>query len=203
MELNMNKEAKTTYPINDLAKKRWSPRAFLDKPVEKEKLVSLFEAARWSASGGNEQPWRFIVGVRPDDTWQKIFSILNEGNQEWNQHVPVLILAIGNKISSWDGDISPVYQYDTGQAVAHLSIEALNQGLFVHQMGGFSWEKAVDLFDIPETFQPLTVIGAGYIGNPDMLPEKLKQRELLERKRKDLKEIIFSGKFGNASPIIE
>jgi nitroreductase len=199
----MNKEAKTTYPINDLAKKRWSPRAFLDKPVEMEKLVSLFEAARWSASGGNEQPWRFILGVRPDETWQKIFSTLNEGNQEWNQHVPVLIMAIGNKISSWDGDISPVFQYDTGQSVAHLSIEAMNQELYVHQMGGFSWEKAVELFDIPDTFQPLTIIGAGYIGNPDMLPEKLKQRELQPRMRKELREIVFSGKFGNASPIVE
>jgi nitroreductase len=199
----MNKEAKTTYPINDLAKKRWSPRAFLDKPVEMEKLVSLFEAARWSASGGNEQPWRFIVGVRPDDTWLKIFSTLNEGNQEWNQHVPVLIMAIGNKISSWDGDISPVFQYDTGQSVAHLSIEAMNQELYVHQMGGFSCEKAVELFDVPDTFLPLTVIGAGYIGNPDMLPEKLKQRELQPRMRKELREIVFSGKFGNASPIIE
>lgn len=199
----MNKEAKTTYPINDLAKKRWSPRAFLDKPVEMEKLVSLFEAARWSASGGNEQPWRFILGVRPDETWQKIFSTLNEGNQEWNQHVPVLIMAIGNKISSWDGDISPVFQYDTGQSVAHLSIEAMNQELYVHQMGGFSWEKAVEFFDIPDTFLPLTVIGAGYIGNPDMLPEKLKQRELQPRMRKELREIVFSGKFGNASPIVE
>jgi nitroreductase len=199
----MEKDAKTASPINDLAKKRWSPRAFLDKTVEPEKLVSLFEAARWSASGGNEQPWRFIVGIRPDDTWQKIFTTLDEGNQAWNQTMPVLIMAIGNKISSWDGNISPVYQYDTGQSVAHLSIEAMNQGLHVHQMGGFSAEKACELFDIPETFHPIAVISVGYIGDPDILPEKLKQRELLERKRKDLKEIIFSGKFGNASPIIE
>ena len=199
----MEKEAKTASPINNLARKRWSPRAFLDKPVEHEKLVSLFEAARWSASGGNEQPWRFIVGIRPDDTWQKIFSTLDDGNQEWNQTMPVLIMAIGNKISSWDGDISPVYQYDTGQSVAHLSIEAMNQGLHVHQMGGFSGEKACELFDIPGTFHPIAVISVGYIGDPDILPDKLKQRELLERKRKDLKEIIFSGKFGNASPIID
>ena len=121
----MEKEAKTSSPINDLARKRWSPRAFLDKPVEHEKLVSMFEAARWSASGGNEQPWRFIVGMRSDDTWQKIFSTLDDGNQEWNQTMPVLIMAIGNKISSWDGNISPVYQYDTGQSVAHLHVHVL------------------------------------------------------------------------------
>ena len=198
----MEKEAITAYPINNLAKKRWSPRAFLDKPVEKEKLISLFEAARWSASGGNEQPWRFLVGRYPDETWQNIFSSLNEGNQEWNQHVPVLIMAIGNKISSWDGNISPVFQYDVGQSVAQLTMEAMHQGLHVHQMGGFSTEKACELFDIPETYQPLTAIAVGYIGDPESLPEKLKQRELMERKRKDLREIIFSGKFGDSSSLV-
>ena len=92
----MDKQAKTQYPINNLAAQRWSPRSFLSKPVEQEKLVSMFEAARWSASGGNEQPWRFILGIDHDETWQKIFSSLAEGNKEWNQDVPVLILACGN-----------------------------------------------------------------------------------------------------------
>jgi nitroreductase len=198
----MKKPAITSVPINELATDRWSPRAFLDKPVEREKLVSMFEAARWSPSGGNEQPWRFIVGVNHDETWQKIFSALNEGNQEWNNHVPVLILAIGNKISSWDGNVSPVYQYDTGQSVAHLSLEAMSQGLHVHQMGGFSVEKAREIFDIPGTHEPLTVIAAGYIGDPGSLPEKLKKRELQERSRKELSGIVFSGKFGNTSQLI-
>ncbi len=198
----MNKPAITTYPINHLAQSRWSPRAFLDKPVEHEKLVSLFEAARWSPSGGNEQPWRFIVGLNHDETWQKIFSTLAEGNQEWNAQVPLLILAIGNKISSWDGNISGYFQYDTGQSVAHLTLEAMNQGLYAHQMGGFSVEKAIEFFEIPETFQPLTVIAAGYIGDPESLPEKLKQREHQERSRKELGEIVFSGKFGNTAPLI-
>lgn len=192
----MKKEAKTSFPINELASVRWSPRAFLDKAIAPQKLISMFEAARWSPSGGNEQPWRFIVGVNHDETWQKIFSTLDEGNKVWNKQVPVLILAIGNKISSWDGGISPVFQYDTGQAVAHLSLEAMNQGLHVHQMGGFSVEKAREVFEIPDTFQPLTVISAGYIGDPDLLDEKLKARELQQRKRKELGEIVFSGRFG-------
>jgi nitroreductase len=198
----MNKEAKTAFPINELARNRWSPRSFLDKPVEKEKLVSMFEAARWSPSGGNEQPWRFIAGVNHDETWQKIFLTLNEGNREWNGPVPVLILAIGYKISNWDGNISGYFQYDTGQAVAHLSIEAMNQGLHVHQMGGFSVEKALELFEIPGDHLPLTVIAVGYIGSPGSLSEKLKERELEERKRKELGEIVFSGKFGESAKII-
>jgi nitroreductase len=198
----MNKPAKTSQPINNLAGNRWSPRAFLDKPVEPEKLISLFEAARWSASGGNEQPWRFIVGVNHNETWQKIFETLNAGNQEWNSHVPVLILAIGYKISSWDGNESGYFQYDTGQAVAHLSIEAASQGLHVHQMGGFSAEKASELFEIPGDHLPLTVITVGYLGDPQSLSEKLKERELQNRQRKELGEIVFSGKFGETSLLI-
>jgi nitroreductase len=198
----MNKDARTVFPINELAGTRWSPRAFLDKPVEQEKLISMFEAARWSASGGNEQPWRFMVGINHDDTWQRIFSTLADGNKEWNEHVPVLIMAIGYKISSWDGNVSGYFQYDTGQAVAHMSIEAMHQGLHVHQMGGFSVEKAMEILEIPDTCLPLTVIAAGYIGDPDSLPEKLKQRELMDRTRKELGEIVFTGKFGNVSNII-
>ncbi len=198
----MTNPAITSQPINNLSGNRWSPRAFLDKPVETEKLISMFEAARWSASGGNEQPWRFIIGVNHNETWQKIFDTLNAGNQEWNSHVPVLILAIGYKISSWDGNESGYFKYDTGQAVAHLSLEAMHQGLYVHQLGGFSVERASELFDIPATCEALTVISVGYLGDPLSLPGKLKERELQERKRKDLSEFVFSGKFGETSPLI-
>ena len=199
----MEKFAITSYPINHLANQRWSPRAFLDKPVEQEKLVKLFEAARWSASGGNEQPWRFILGVKPDETWQKILSTLAEGNRVWNLEVPVLILACGNKISSWDGGISPYFQYDVGQAVAHMSLEATHLGLHVHQMGGFDAARAGELFEVPENFGVLTAIALGYRGEPDTLPENLKQRELQDRSRKALSEIVFGGKFGEKAFIVE
>jgi len=192
----MKKPAQTSVPLNPFAASRWSPRAFLDKPVEPDKLRALFEAARWSASGGNEQPWRFMVGIKPGETWQHIFETLDEGNQAWNQTVPVLILAVGYTISAWDGNVSPYYRYDTGQAVAHLSIEAMHQGLHVHQMGGFSAGKARELLGIPADHDPIAVIAAGYIGEPSMLPEKLMQRELQERKRKSLGEIVFTGRFG-------
>jgi len=195
----MNKDAITSRPVNDLSRKRWSPRAFLEKAVEQEKLVSMLEAARWSASGGNEQPWRFIIGLKPDETWKKLFSSLDEGNKVWCLTAPLLILAVANKISSWDGNVSGYYQYDTGQALAHLSLEAMHQGLFVHQMGGFSQEAVVRLFEIPDDFAPLTVTAVGYIGDPGSLPENLKKRELQPRVRKELREIVFHGSFGKSA----
>jgi len=58
------KHASPDHPIHELFVKRWSPYAFSDQPVPEEDLRSLFEAARWSASSFNEQPWGYIVGTQ-------------------------------------------------------------------------------------------------------------------------------------------
>jgi len=60
----MEKLAPTDYPIEEILRRRWSPRAFSDRNVEREKLLSLFEAARWAPSSFNEQPWSFIVAFK-------------------------------------------------------------------------------------------------------------------------------------------
>jgi len=199
--MSSEKFAKTIYPVNDLSKIRWSPRAFAEKPVEKEKIRSILEAARWSPSAGNLQPWRFIIGIRKDETWQNIFESLDEGNKVWVKPVPVLVLTVGEKAYLRKNRVvqNGYYGYDTGQSVAHLTFEATNQGLFVHQMAGFDPQKAINDFNIPEDHQPLTVIALGYIADPSSLPSDLKERELAERKRKDFDEFVFSGTFGQKS----
>jgi len=57
----ITKTAKTDYPINELKAKRWSARAFSTSPVERLKLLSILEAARWAPSSHNEQSWHYIV----------------------------------------------------------------------------------------------------------------------------------------------
>jgi nitroreductase len=197
--MNSRKFAKTLYPVNDLSRIRWSPRAFSEKPVEKDKIRSILEAARWSPSAGNEQPWRFMIGFRDDETWKKIFETLDHGNKIWVKSVPVLILSIGKKVFSRRNTPYAHFQYDTGQSVAHLTFEATHLGLHVHQMGGFDPETAVREFEIPPDHQPLTVIAVGYITDPGVLPPELQERELAERSRKDFGELVFSGTFGHKS----
>ena len=46
----MEKLAHTEVPVNELIRRRWSPRAFGTGLVEPEKLRRFFEAARWAAS---------------------------------------------------------------------------------------------------------------------------------------------------------
>src|ERR1043166_8987154 len=91
----MEKLADTTYPIEPLLKQRWSPRAFAARPVEIDKLLSLWEAARWSASCTNQQPWYFIVATKDDQTeYARLLSCLRENNQMWASQAPVLLVSV-------------------------------------------------------------------------------------------------------------
>lgn len=200
----MGKEAKNIYPIHEYLRTRWSARAFTDQPVEKEKLQSLFEAARWSPSMGNEQPWHFIAGLKADETWQKIFSILDPGNQDWCKNAPVLMISVGRSFQKKTHKDYKLFRYDTGQSVAHMTFEAVHLGLIVHQMAGFSPEKATEIFEIPEEMVPLTAIAVGYLGDPSVLAGLRQYKwELAERERKPFEEFVFSSKFGTKSNIIE
>ena len=73
----MEKPAETQFPIHDVLRRRWSPRAYSDRMVEPEKLKSLFEAARWAPSSNNEQPWHFIVGTKTG------LYISYDGGDDW------------------------------------------------------------------------------------------------------------------------
>lgn len=195
----MKKPTNNNYPINDLLKQRWSPRAYSEKLVEREKLQSIFEAARWAPSSMNEQPWRFIVGIKGEKTWEMIFDTLVEWNQQWAGKTPVLVLNLAKKTFTYKGRPNVTYAYDTGQAVAMMVTEAANQGLFSHQMGGFSAKKAAELFEIPGDFQPISVTAIGYYGDAEELPPDLYKSEMEERKRKQLSEVVFSNCFGLGS----
>ncbi len=195
----MKKITPNKYPINDLVKKRWSPRAFSEKQIEEKKLASLFEAARWAPSAFNEQPWRFIIGQKGSETYDKILQSLVEWNQQWAGKSPVLVLNIASKNFSHNGKPNATAQYDLGQAVAFMLTEAVNQGLVSHEMSGFDAEVAARLLAIPDDFQAVSVTAIGYYGDASLLPEDMLKSEMEERKRKNLNEIVFTGRFGEAS----
>jgi nitroreductase len=190
------RHAPTEHPIHELLQTRWSPRAFTTDAISAEQIHSLFEAARWSASGGNGQPWSFVVAPREDEeTFGLLLSCLAEGNQVWAKHAPLLILAVA-KVLREPGKPNPWALYDLGQAVAHLSLQATALGLQVHQMAGFSQDQARATFAIPEDHQPITVIAVGAVGAADTLPEPLRERELAERTRKPLASFVFGRTWG-------
>ncbi len=186
------KHAPDVAGVQDLIRRRWSPRAFSDKEVSSAELNKLFEAARWAASSSNEQPWRFLVGRRGDDTYQKIFNALVEFNQSWAKSAPVLVLSVAKKTFSAKGHPNRCALHDTGAATANLALQATADGLHTHSMAGFDHEQVRASFAIPADYDLGAVTAIGYFGDPTTLPEHLHKMEVSPRQRKPLEEFVFS-----------
>ncbi len=201
----MKKTAATDFEIHELLKERWSPRAFNpEKEVSTEQIQRLFEAARWAASGSNEQPWSFLIGFKGDETYARIFETLVEFNQLWAKTAPVLILSCGRKFSTKNPEQpNPSYQYDVGQAVANMSIQAMHEGLFIHQMGGFDAKLAAELLNVPFDYEVLTAIALGYPGDVAGLHPNLQKLEDAPRARNNFDEFVFQGAFGRKSKLFK
>ena len=188
--------------LHDLLRRRWSPRAFAERPVDPTKIRSVLEAARWAPSSANQQPWSFVVATQEDGAaHERLLGILLEGNVRWARNAPVLILVVARLYTDRDGRPSQRSLYDAGLAVANLTTQATALGLVVHQMGGFYADKAREEFTIPDGYEPAVVLALGYLGNPETLPEDLRTRETALRTRKPLEEFVFSGRWGHTSPL--
>ncbi|MFZ4843254.1 MULTISPECIES: nitroreductase family protein [Mycetocola] len=186
-----SRHAETSAPINSVLAQRWSPRAYIaDTTIDETKLTSALEAARWSPSANNSQPWRFIVARRGTESFQKVVDALVGFNQAWAHRASVLLVAVANTKNEEGGE-QPWAIYDLGQAVAHLSVQAHEDGLFVHQMAGFDPAALVSSFGLEEGQVPFTVSAIGELAAPEILEDEfLQSREVAPRERKPLTEIV-------------
>ena len=199
----MHKRAPTDFPVHDFIAERWSPRAFSDKPVAPDVLQSLFEAARWAPSSSNEQPWAYIAATKGDaENFAKLVSVLVPSNVTWAQHAPFLALAVVELAFAKSGTPNRNAQYDVGAASAWLTVEATSRGLVVHQMAGFDHDKARQVFEIPAGWEPIAAIAIGYPGDPDSLPQPLRDREGAPRTRKPTSAFVMSGSWGKKAPFL-
>lgn len=198
----MEKPADTQYSIHDLLRRRWSPRAFDDRPIELEKLRSLFEAARWAPSSNNEQPWRFLVATKENHAeYDRLFNCLVEGNQKWAPRAPVLLLSVA-KLEFEDGLPNRHALHDTGMAAENLVIQATALGLVAHQMAGFRIDQARTDCQIPHDYEPVAMIAIGYPGDPALLSDRLRAREVQPRARKLVKEFVYSTTWEQSLPLL-
>jgi nitroreductase len=180
----MNKSTELHHPIASLIKNRRSLRAYDGRPIEPEKIHSLFEAVRWAPSSSNEQPWTYIYATSEQpELWQKLFDCLNDGNKIWAKDAPLLILSMARKNFEANNQPNGFAHYDLGAANSFLALQAVELGLQLRQMAGYSQAKAKELLNIPDTFALGAMIAVGYPGDPAQLPEHLRQRELAARER--------------------
>lgn len=192
----MEKHAPAQHPIHELLSRRWSPRAFDERPVEAEILASLFEAARWAPSSNNEQPWRFIVARKEEpQVYERLLGCLKEGNQRWARLAPVLILSVAKRTFE-DGSPNRHAFHDVGLAAENLVLQATALGLASHQMAGYHVDQVRAEFGIPPEYDPVAAIAIGYPGDPARLDERLRQRELKPRERRPVSGFVFSDRWG-------
>jgi glutamine cyclotransferase/nitroreductase len=188
------KIAATDHDVLDVIRDRWSPRAFdASRAVTRDAQMQLFEAARWAPSSANEQPWMFIVADRFDnpEAFNALLDTLNEGNRTWAQHAPLLVATFARTQSERFASVNRHAWYDTGQALALLSVQATSMGLGIRQMAGFNAEKAHAACEVAAPFEPVVISAIGYPGLPEVIPnEQHRATETQPRSRRPIADFV-------------
>ena len=183
--------ASTTVPILDVLAYRWSPRAFdPDADVTDDALDRALEAARWSPSANNSQPWRFVVARRGTPAFRRVHASLAGFNRDWADKAAVLVVSMA-EVSDVEGRPRPWSHYDLGQSVAYLTAQVHHDGLYAHQMAGFDGPALREAFALPARLEPVTVVALGSLGDPDDLPAPLREREHAPRRRLGLGDLVL------------
>ena len=182
---------RTTPEIHPLLRDRWSSRSFDETHVlDDDVLEQLLEAARWSPSAGNSQPWAFLVSLRGEPGHDRFIETLSRGNSGWVPGASAVLVSLFK--SGDDEDPSFTYSdyaaYDLGQSVAHLTVQAAALGLGVHQFAGFDHDAVAQEFAVPLSWQVTTAIAVGRY--PDEVPAER------PRGRNPLSTFVFSEQFG-------
>ena len=185
------KAANTGYPVHELITKRWSARAFANDPIDQHTLNTLLEAAAWSSSSMNEQPWLYVFAHKSSESFQKMHHTLMTGNK-WAGGAAVLLLSLARKNFTANGKPNRHYLHDVGAANTSLLLQAASMDIYGHMMGGFDMEQIVTQFNIPEDLEPVCIIALGYLGDHEQLEEPFRSREVSPRSRKALDEFSFS-----------
>lgn len=188
------------HPIHELIANRWSPYVFEPRVIERDKLLSCLEAARWAASSYNEQPWFFLLSTRDNaDEFFRMVGCLVEGNQVWAKNAGALLLTAVATTFQRNGKPNRAAEHDLGLAAGNLCLQATGLGLSVHQMIGIESAKVRQTYGIPETHVPMTAIAIGYAADPSKGDPQLSDRDRSRRGRKPLTDFVFTGTWGNSA----
>ena len=178
-----------------LISSRQSLRAFADRRVEPEKIERMIEAARWSPSCANRQPWRFVIVEAGDPSRHALEESLDAGNA-WAKRAPVLIVTGARKADGSSVETRDYFHHDTGLATMSLLYRAVDQGLLAHPMAGWKEDPLRTALSLPEDFLPIAVIAVGYAGRKEDLDGETRKKDERTRVRKNAGEIAFRGRWG-------
>lgn len=189
----MNQPIQPDFPILELIQNRWSPRAFEDKPIEQNTLNALFEAARWSASCFNEQPWNYFYAHRAQTEWfAHLLSALVKPNQSWAKHSAMLVAVTAKQQFALNNEENAHAVYDTGQATAQLVLQASHHGIYAHQMAGFDAQVGNQVLGLPATSQLICFMALGYLDEAKISLQDSQKAEAEPRIRKPASQFVFN-----------
>jgi len=192
-------ERKTEHDIDSIFTDRWSPRSLSNEGFTEKDLMTLFEAARWTPSSSNRQPWRFLYAMHGTKEFKKFFGLLDDFNILWTKNSGALIVLISrNNSEKKEGEDKEkpdkLHSFGTGSALISLMLQARMKNLIAHGMAGFDYDKARKDLKIPDGYTVEAMIAVGTQGNIEDLHERMQKSEK-PNQRKPLKEIIASGDF--------
>lgn len=181
------------YPVNPLFLNRWSPKAFSSRKVEEADIYTVLEAARWTPSGGNRQPWRFVI-AKTEEELEPLRDSVAATNRVWSDKAPVLIALAAYKLRP-DGAGNPYSSLDSGAAWQSLALQATLLGLTTRAIGNFDRDKARKVLKVPEDFDLLLLIPLGYPDEASTLPPELQEKEKPTDRRPLSDSIIVGGEW--------
>lgn len=191
---DVSRYRKPEFPVSDIILNRWSPRAMSGEDLSDSDLMPLFEAAKWAPSSFNNQPWRFLYARRNSPNWKLFFNLLVEQNQVWCKNAAALIVVISKTTFDHNGKPAKTHSFDAGAAWQNLALQGSLNGLVVHGMQGFDYDRAKKDLQIPDEYNVEAMIAVGKPGAKEQLPPMLQEREV-PSSRKTLQEIAIEGKF--------
>lgn len=190
--------------LSEPLRSRWSPSIFdADHRLSAEEIRTLLHAGQWAPSSGNMQPWRFVVAERGDATHQVLVPHLSRGNSGWVPRASVVFLTFAQVAAEDAEDEFPHATYgpfNTGQAAAHITLQARGMGLHAHQFMGLDRAAVAAEVGAPDRFTLICGIAVGVRGNPEEVSERDQQREQKVRSRRPLVETAYAGAWGQSWP---
>lgn len=174
---------------------RRSRRAYADRPVEPEKIERMIEAARWSPSCANRQPWRYVIVDRGAPSRAALEAALDPGNA-WAKRAPVLVVAAARRADGSVVESREYFLHDTGLATMSLLYRGVDLGLLVHPMAGWKEGAVREALAMPGDAVPIAVVAVGYPGRHEDLDEETRRKDEKPRVRKGTGEIACAGRWG-------
>ncbi len=182
--------------VAEAIRARRAKRVLTERMIEDDKIESLVEAARLSASCFNNQPWRMVF-CRGKESLEAAKSALAKGNV-WATRADTIIVVVAKETDDCQlSDRRNYYLFDCGLAVGQLLLRAADLGFIAHPIAGYDPVKVRELLGIPDDYVVITFIICAYEGTDDsLLSDKQKGWERERPERKPVTENFFLDRWG-------